>query len=81
MSTDEVFEKRKGMSCFAYRNLSHLCYSCPELKKKTEKSKRINQLAGLEGLDEIFEPFMSRVKVNGRELNILRDSGSSIEVI
>lgn len=77
-TTDEVFEKRKGMSCFEYRSLSHLRYSCPELKKK---SKRINQLAGLEGLDEICEPFMSRGKVNGRELNILRDSGSSIEVI
>lgn len=65
------------MSCFECGSFTHLRHFCQNVKK-IEKNERVNQLAGI---DEIFKPFISKRKINRKEINVLKDTGSTIDVI
>lgn len=65
---DEIFEKRKGMACFECGSLMHLCYSCPELNKREPNVGIMNNLCSDFDLRELFNPFLSKGKINDQEL-------------
>ena len=76
---EKLFEKRRQLTCYHCNSPSHLRPSCPLLKR--DKVHPINHLGSEIGLDSSFEPYLSLALVNGKEISVLRDSGSKLDVI
>ncbi|GBN25892.1 hypothetical protein AVEN_91013-1, partial [Araneus ventricosus] len=70
----EQFERRKKPACYSCGSLSHLRPSCPELRKP----EQINKLSAKGEFHEVFKPYLKVGKIFGREMEVLRDTGSSV---
>ncbi|CAL1262712.1 unnamed protein product [Larinioides sclopetarius] len=75
----EDFEKRKTLRCYKCGSKDHIRPNCPLLKNK-ESSATINRLFEAYE-DELMSPHTSMGEVNGFPMPILRDTGSSIDVV
>ncbi|GBL72389.1 hypothetical protein AVEN_115318-1 [Araneus ventricosus] len=73
----ERFERRKKPACYSCGSLSHLRPSCPELRKP----EQINKLSTKREFHEVFKPYLKVGKIFGREMEVLRDTGSSMDPI
>ncbi|CAL1301521.1 unnamed protein product [Larinioides sclopetarius] len=75
----EDFEKGKTLRCYKCGSKDHIRPNCPLLKNK-ESSATINRLFEAYE-DEVMSPHTSMGEVNGFPMPILRDTGSSIDVV
>ncbi|GBN38697.1 hypothetical protein AVEN_249493-1 [Araneus ventricosus] len=73
----EQFERRKKPACYSCGSLSHLRPSCPELRKP----EHINKLSAKGEFHEVFKPYLKVGKIFGLEMEVLRDTGSSVDLI
>ncbi|GFV23955.1 retrovirus-related Pol polyprotein from transposon 297 [Trichonephila clavipes] len=72
------FEKRRRSQCFECGSYDHFRPQCPKLKKYG--SETINRLKS-NSENASLDPYTIRGKVNGFKMPILRDTGSSIDII
>ncbi|XP_035229346.1 uncharacterized protein LOC118201360 [Stegodyphus dumicola] len=75
-----VFEKRRIPRCYECNSDSHLRPQCPRLKRQ-EAAEAVNKLGTSESPDTWLAPYMSIARVNNREMPVLRDTGSTIDLI
>ncbi|GBN66027.1 Retrovirus-related Pol polyprotein from transposon 412, partial [Araneus ventricosus] len=73
----EQFERRKKPACYSCGSLSHLRPSCPELRKP----EQINKLSAKGEFHEVFKPYLKVGKIFGLEMEVLRDTGGSVDLI
>ncbi|GBM94091.1 hypothetical protein AVEN_135190-1 [Araneus ventricosus] len=73
----EQFDRRKKPACYSCGSLSHLRPSCPELRKP----EQINKLSAKGEFHEVFKPYLKVGKIFGEEMKVLRDTGSSVDLI
>lgn len=73
-----VFEKRREVTCFFCSEKGHIRPNCPKL----EKEKRYSTVNNLETfpVTDNLEKYKSKAIINGREQQILRDTGASTDV-
>lgn len=75
---ERQYERRREIICYNCQKPGHIKPSCPLLRNRGSES-----LANLEDgklINECFKPYMSKLVINGRERECLRDTGSSIDV-
>ncbi|GFS49096.1 retrovirus-related Pol polyprotein from transposon 412 [Trichonephila clavipes] len=72
------FEKRRCPQCFECGSYDHFRPQCPKLKKYS--SETINRLKR-NSENASLDPYTIRGKVNGFEMPILRDTGTSIDIV
>ncbi|GBL73340.1 hypothetical protein AVEN_159369-1 [Araneus ventricosus] len=75
----EDFEKRRTFSCYKCGSKEHIRPNCPLLMNK-ESSTSVNHLFEAYE-DDVMSPHTSMGEVNGFAMPILRDTGSSIDVV
>ncbi|XP_035224031.1 uncharacterized protein LOC118196690 [Stegodyphus dumicola] len=76
-----VFEKRRIPRCYECNSDSHLRPQCPRLKRQEAAEETVNKLGTSESPDTWLAPYMSIARVNNREMPVLRDTGSTIDLI
>lgn len=76
---DKAFEKRAPPRCFHCNELGHIRPSCPKLNRAKE-SASVNSIEGSNQMD-FLGPFTEKGFVNGQEIDILRDTGATIDLV
>lgn len=61
--------------------MSHYEVDCPKLKKKEKICAKVNHLSKRSDFEEEFMPYLSRAKINRRDIVTLRDSGSCLDLV
>lgn len=81
--SNDQFEKRRIPRCYMCQSTSHLKPNCPLLDKPKRDSTSVESVNFLrEGVEQDFlAPYIKKGKINGHNINILRDSGSSLDVV
>ncbi|GBN32411.1 hypothetical protein AVEN_169507-1, partial [Araneus ventricosus] len=74
----EKFERRTQPACYICHSTSHLRPNCPQLNKSKEL---VNQIGISEQVQDLFAPYLSKALVNNEEMDILRDTGASIDIV
>ncbi|GBN03910.1 hypothetical protein AVEN_190850-1 [Araneus ventricosus] len=75
---NENFERRTPPACYICHSTSHLRPSFPQLNKSKEL---INRVGISDQVETLFAPYLSRALVNNEEMDILRDTGASIDIV
>ncbi|GBN38397.1 hypothetical protein AVEN_200987-1 [Araneus ventricosus] len=75
---NEKFERRTQPACYICHSTSHLRPNCPQLNKSKEL---VNRVGLSEQAQDLFAPYLSKALVNNDEMDILRDTGASIDIV
>ncbi|GBN29529.1 hypothetical protein AVEN_240167-1 [Araneus ventricosus] len=75
---NEKFERRTQPACYICHSTSHLRPNCPQLNKSKEL---VNRVGLSEQTQDLFAPYLSKALVNNDEMDILRDTGASIDIV
>ncbi|GBN43637.1 hypothetical protein AVEN_36748-1, partial [Araneus ventricosus] len=75
---NEKFERRTQPACYICHSTSHLRPNCPQLNKSKEL---VNRVGLSEQAKDLFAPYLSKALVNNEEMDILRDTGASIDIV
>lgn len=76
---EREFNRQRPIRCFACGKTGHFKINCPDRRKGG--TELVNRLIIEKEAEEILAPHMSKAIVNGFELDILRDTGSSFDII
>ncbi|GBO23257.1 hypothetical protein AVEN_53556-1 [Araneus ventricosus] len=74
----EKFEWRTQPACYIRHSTSHLRPNCLQLNKSKEL---VNQIGISEQVQDLFAIYLSKALVNNEEMDILRDTGASIDIV
>ncbi|GBL75382.1 hypothetical protein AVEN_117438-1 [Araneus ventricosus] len=74
----EKFERRTQPACYICHFTSHLRPNCPQLNKSKDL---VNRVGISEQVENLFAPYLSKALVNNEEIDILRDTGASIDIV
>ncbi|GFX92681.1 CCHC-type domain-containing protein [Trichonephila clavipes] len=74
---ERTFEKRVMQRCYHCNMPGHIKAVCPKLKKK--KRRKLNNIEGNENPD-FLNSNTTKGSVNGHEIDILRDTGATIDL-
>ncbi|GBM49021.1 Retrovirus-related Pol polyprotein from transposon 412 [Araneus ventricosus] len=74
---NEKFERTQP-ACYICHSTSHLRPNCPQLNKSKEL---VNRVGLSEQTQDLFTPYLSKALVNNDEMDILRDTGPSIDIV
>ncbi|GBN77618.1 hypothetical protein AVEN_151012-1, partial [Araneus ventricosus] len=74
----ETFQLRTQPACYICHSTSHLRPNCPQLNKSKEL---VNRVGISEQVENLFAPYLSKALVNNEEMDILRDTGTSIDIV
>ncbi|GBN27958.1 hypothetical protein AVEN_181805-1 [Araneus ventricosus] len=74
----EKFERRTQPACYICHSTSHLRPNCPQLNKS---KKLINRVGISDQVENLFAPYLSKALVNNEKMDILRDTGASIDIV
>ncbi|GBL88167.1 hypothetical protein AVEN_29541-1 [Araneus ventricosus] len=72
------FERRTQPACYICHSTPHLRPNCPQLNKSKEM---VNRVGISEQVQDLFAPYLSKALVNNEEMDILRDTGASIDIV
>ncbi|GBM38943.1 hypothetical protein AVEN_271055-1 [Araneus ventricosus] len=75
---NEKFEQRTTPACYNCHSTSHLRPNCPQLNKN---KGLVNRVGLSEQAETLFAPYLSKALVNNEEMDILRDTGASIDIV
>ncbi|GBM47553.1 hypothetical protein AVEN_90265-1 [Araneus ventricosus] len=75
---NEKFERRTQPACYICHSTSHLRPNCPQLNKSKEL---VNRVGLSEPAQDLFVPYLSKALVNNEEMDVLRDTGASIDIV
>ncbi|XP_046401748.1 uncharacterized protein LOC124167777 [Ischnura elegans] len=78
---ENAFEQRALRKCYICRSTDHLKAECPKLRPPTQRTKEVVGRVMTFESDELMKDFISEGLVNGYKMPILRDTGSSIDII
>ncbi|GBM34956.1 hypothetical protein AVEN_240331-1 [Araneus ventricosus] len=74
----EKCERRTQPACYICHSTSHLRPNCPQLNKSKEL---INRVGISDQVENLFAPYLSKALINNAEMDILRDTGASIDIV
>src|SRR5215467_15905731 len=74
------FDRRYQPKCFSCGSPDHLRPQCTRLREKSVPQPQVNKV-GLENLHEYDAKFMRQGKINNNIMTMLRDSGSTLDVV
>ena len=77
---ENAFEQRALRKCYICRSTDHLKAECPKLRPTQRTKEMVGRVMTFER-DELMKDFISEGLVNGYKMPILRDTGSSIDII
>ncbi|XP_071057618.1 uncharacterized protein [Onthophagus taurus] len=77
------FDKRRPFKCYACGGIGHFKGSkeCPNFKESKENKQVVATLNTKKEVEELFAPYTLKGEINGKEVNILRDSAASYDVV
>ncbi|XP_071057611.1 uncharacterized protein [Onthophagus taurus] len=77
------FDKRRPFKCYACGGIGHFKGSkeCPNFKESKENKQVVATLNTKKEVQELFAPYTLKGEINGKEVNILRDSAASYDVV
>ncbi|GBM03940.1 Retrovirus-related Pol polyprotein from transposon 17.6 [Araneus ventricosus] len=77
----DMFERRRALKCFECNEPGHLRPQCPRLaKQRSEKVEPVNHVKERD-INPFLDPYVKPGLVNGIEIEFLRDSGSTIDLV
>ncbi|GBL74286.1 hypothetical protein AVEN_235280-1 [Araneus ventricosus] len=77
----DMFERRRALKCFECNEPGHLRPQCRHLEKqRSEKVEPVNHVKERD-INPFLDPYVKRGLVNGIEIEFLRDSGSTIDLV
>ncbi|GBM97951.1 hypothetical protein AVEN_42498-1 [Araneus ventricosus] len=77
---NESFERKKQVKCFNCNSTGHIRPNCPLLKKNVESAASLNRVINVQD-SYLLSPYTYIGKVNGYEMPILRDTGTTIDIV